>query len=138
MAGCGKQRIKSKCCLVQSFKIPTVHPDLYSVIASDYNDLKNIGFSFTYIPRITFTIHNESGYIQDYFYTFQDEENGWLENSNAYYNDPFSSTEVSFMQISLGKIKYFSIVNPIHHSYRSKSYNFEVLNVQINSRRCEL
>ena len=66
----------------RAYKIPTVHPDLFSVIASDYNEFENIdaiSVSPT-SPEITFTIHNESGYIQDYFYTFQDEENGWFEN----------------------------------------------------------
>ncbi len=118
----------------RAYKIPTVHPDLFSVIASDYNEFEGVdalSVSPT-SPEVTFTIYNESGYIQDYFYTFQDEGNGWFENSNSIITiDPFSNAEVTFSsEFIFGEESNISLtVNPIHHSYRSKNYNFEVLNV---------
>ena len=118
----------------RAYKIPTVHPDLFSVIASDYNEFEGVdalSVSPT-SPEVTFTIYNESGYIQDYFYTFQDEGNGWFENSNAIITiDPFSNAEVTFSsEFIFGEESNISLtVNPIHHSYRAKNYNFEVLNV---------
>ena len=83
-------------------------------------------------PEVTFTINNESGYIQDYFYTFQDEGNGWFENSNAIITiDPYTSAELRFSSdFTFGEQSNISLtINPIHHAYRAKSYNFEVLNV---------
>ena len=79
-------------------------------------------------PEVSFTIYNESGYVQDYFYTFQDEGNGWFENSNAIITiDPFSNAEVRFSsEFIFGEESNISLtVNPIHHSYRAKNYNFD-------------
>ena len=118
----------------RAYKIPTVHPDLFNVIANDYNEFEEIdaiSVSPT-SPEVTFTIHNESGYFQDYFYTFQDEGNGWFENSNAIITiDPYSSAELSFSsEFIFGEQSSISLmVNPIHHSYRTKNYNFEVLSI---------
>jgi len=118
----------------RAYKIPTVHPDLFSVIASNFNEFEGVdalSVSPT-SPEVTFTIYNESGYIQDYFYTFQDEGNGWFENSNSIITiDPFSNAEVTFSsEFIFGEESNISLtVNPIHHSYRAKNYNFEVLNV---------
>ena len=106
----------------RAYKVPSVHPDVFSVVANNY---KSIGEGDGILvsssnPSMTFTVYNKSGYSQDYYYLFTDNENGWFENSNGVITVmPNSSQEITFeSSLVFGNQTEISlVVNPIYHSY---------------------
>ena len=117
----------------RTYKIPSLHPDVFSVLASDYKETdQGDGIIISSLsPSMTFTIYNESGYNQDYYYLFTDDGNGWFENSNGLISiTPNSSEEISFeSSFGFGDQTDISLmVNPVYHSYRQKNLSFNVFN----------
>jgi hypothetical protein len=117
----------------RTYKIPSLHPDVFSVVASDYKETEQgDGISVSSSsPSMTFTIYNESGYNQDYYYLLTDDGNGWFENSNGLISiTPNSSQEISFeSSFGFGDQTDISLmVNPVYHSYRQKNLSFTIFN----------
>ena len=80
---------------------------------------------------MTFTIYNESGYNQDYYYLFTDDGNGWFENSNGVLSIPPNSSEEISFESSFGfgdQTDISLMVTPVYHSYRQKNLSFNVFN----------
>jgi hypothetical protein len=117
----------------RTYKIPSVHPDVFSVIADNYESTQESSgiIISASSPSMTFTVYNESAYNQDYYYLLTDDGNGWFENSNGLISiAPNSSEQISFeSSFAFGDQTEISlIVNPIYHSYRQKNLSFNVFN----------
>ena len=115
----------------RTYKIPSLHPDVFSVVASDYKETEQgdgIVISSS-SPSMRFTVYNESGYNQDYYYLLTDDSNGWFENSNGLISiEPNSSQEISFeSSFGFGDQTDISLmVIPVYHSYRQKNFSFSI------------
>ena len=117
----------------RTYKIPSIHPDVFSVIASDYKSTEDgNGIAVSSLsPSMIFTIQNESGYSQDYYYLLTDDGNGWFDNSNGVVSiAPNSSEDISFeSSFAFGDQTEVSLmVSPIHHPYRQRNLSFSVFN----------
>ena len=68
----------------RSYKIPSIHPNIFSVIFNNYKTLDVDGLLHQGIilnegnPLIDIEVYNHSGYTQDYSYVLQDDK-FWVE-----------------------------------------------------------
>ena len=117
----------------RSYKIPSIHPSAFSVVANDYTVNGTDNVIEIYGDSLDFVIHNTSGYTQPYLYQFSDLLDG--ENSMFNYTEgeveleanesftlsiPQLNSNIESTNISLS-------VWPMHHSYDIKELYFSVI-----------
>ena len=117
----------------RSYKIPSIHPSAFSVIANGYT--VNGGENIIEISNnsLEFNIYNTSGYTQPYSYQLSDLLDGGNQmfeytegeielapNESFTLSFPQSNTDISSTNISLS-------VWPTYHSYDNKELFFSVV-----------
>jgi hypothetical protein len=121
----------------RAYKIPSIHPNAFSVIFDQYCNMNVDGNSFTGIvlddtnTSLSFTIQNQSGYSQPYTYTLSDN-NGWFNVSS----DTVTIEDDEYFTVTLVPIVEPDSVTaltldiwPIHHQYAMKSMSYDVYHV---------
>jgi len=122
----------------RAFRVPSIHPDLFSIISSNYklSDFSDTTASAIEISNLSneieFNVFNHSGYRQPYRYELTNilgelfgEEMGTIEI------EPYSSHTLSFETL----VEDFdhSIINlnlyPVYHSYAFKSIDYNIVRV---------
>ena len=117
----------------RAYKIPSIHPDGFSVIANGYildeNNQDVISISGNLLD---FTIYNKSGFIQDYNYMFSDLMDGgtsmFLYQEGDFTLGPEGTVDLSFL-IENENASSTSIglsIWPTHHNYSLKEFIFDV------------
>jgi len=117
----------------RSYKVPSIHPNAYSVLFNNYITQNNeSGIYFE--DSLNILISNESGYVQHYNYHLFDSNNWFEEDLNSFSIDPYSTVEFNFSPSNInGETSSLTFnIQPIYHSYDSKSYNFNIYSSQIS------
>jgi len=118
----------------RTYKIPSLHPDIFSVIANNYTiNEDNMNIIQMDNSLINFTVYNKTGYTQHYTYSFGDSEDG-LNPMFSYENGeiiipPYENINLSF-PISDTTISSTSIglsIWPTYHDYAMKELSFYVI-----------
>tara|TARA_Y100001970_G_scaffold137457_2_gene169181 strand:+ start:17314 stop:19683 length:2370 start_codon:yes stop_codon:yes gene_type:complete len=122
----------------RTYKIPSLHPEVFSVVVDDYTQLDNdnvIEFS----DSINFTITNHSGYDNTYKYVIMDLLNGEYHMFNYEEGEisisPYNSYELSFSanQVDISSSSIMLSIWPVHHEYAVKELTYiAVNNIQNN------
>ena len=117
----------------RSYKIPSLHPDAFSVLANEYiidegNDVISISQN-----TLNFSIHNESDYSLTYKYIFSDLLDGGIPlfdySQGELYLNSNSDTLISFSKNSDSNISDTQVmlsVWPVRHEYAIKELQFSV------------
>ena len=119
----------------RSYKIPSIHPDAFSVIVDGYTKtdestsglIKLIGGE-----PIKFVVTNKSGYRQIYHYEFNDinvdGDSVFLDENGQVAIEPYSSFELKFFPQDIDAIftNAFISVWPKGHGYSTKELFFNV------------
>jgi len=118
----------------RSYKIPSIHPSAFSVIANNYT-ISEEGDNMIEMPgnSLGFSIHNTSGYSQLYSYQFSDLTDGGIQMFNYQEGEitlePDGSIDLSFL-VANSNLESTSIslsIWPTHHSYAIKEFIFSVI-----------
>ena len=118
----------------RAYKIPSIHPDAFSVIADNYTvDENNNNIIQISGNSLDFTIINKSGYSLPYRYMFSDLMDGGDQIFNydegSVDIEPYGSAELSFTVNSDAEITSTQImlaVWPDYHEYALKELMFSV------------
>ena len=118
----------------RTYKIPSLHPDVFSVLAEDYTLLEdNINVIQMDNSSLDFTIHNKTAYTQNYGYSFGDSTDG-LNPMFSYeigeiVIDSYDSVDLSFSVINttFSSTDVGLSVWPIYHDYAIKELSFNVI-----------
>jgi len=116
----------------RAYKIPSIHPDAFSVIADNYtvdensNNIIQIAGS-----SLDFTIINKSGYTQPYQFSFGESTDGppmFDYEEGDFTLGPNESIELSFAVLD-GNISSTNInfsIWPVHHDYALKELSYNI------------
>ena len=117
----------------RAYKIPSIHPDGFSVIANEYTinedaeDIISISGG-----SLDFTVYNKSGFTQDYNYMFSDLMDGgtsmFLYQEGEFTLAPEETMDLSFL-IENESVSFTSIslsIWPTYHNYSLKELIFDV------------
>jgi len=116
----------------RAYKIPSIHPDAFSVIANNYtvdensNNIIQIAGS-----SLDFTIINKSGYTQPYQFSFGESTDGppmFDYEEGDFTLGPNESIELSF-EVLDGNISSTNInfsIWPVHHDYALKELSYNI------------
>ena len=117
----------------RTYKIPSLHPDAFSVIASGYTVLEDESMIELFGNSLDFTIHNKSGYSLAYKYMFTEQMEGgtpvFFYDEGVVDIEPYGSAELSFSVNSAADITATQVmlaIWPDHHEYAVKELNFNV------------
>ncbi|SVE15502.1 uncharacterized protein METZ01_LOCUS468356, partial [marine metagenome] len=106
----------------RTYKIPSLHPDAFSVVASGYTVLENESMIELTGESLDFTIFNKSGYNLPYKYMFSDLMDGgtqlFIYDEGVVDIEPYGSAELSFSVNSAANITATLVmltVWPDHH-----------------------
>mgnify|MGYP000995239831 CR=1 FL=1 len=118
----------------RAYKIPSIHPDAFSVIADNYTvDENNNNIIQISGNSLDFTIINKSGYSLSYRYMFSDLMDGgdqlFIYDEGSVDIEPYGSAELSFTVNSDAEITSTQImlaVWPDYHEYALKELMFSV------------
>ena len=118
----------------RTYKIPSMHPDAFSVIASNLTVLEDGNEVIEVLNNeINFEVYNKSGYVQPYKYVLSDLIDGGGPQMFSYEEgeislEPYEDMDVSFLVSNSNNESSdisFSIW-PIHHHYAIKNLFFSV------------
>ena len=118
----------------RAFRIPSLHPDAFTVIANDYQSIMFGGESSSCLvidegQNLVFNITNESGYNQLFVYEVNDKQ-GWFESTTDTVNiDPGDSLMLALTLTSLPNDSMTTLqlnVWPVYHPYAQKSLDYNV------------
>ena len=116
----------------RAYKIPSIHPDAFSVIANNYtvdensNNIIQIAGS-----SLDFTIINKSGYTQPHQFSFGESTDGppmFDYEEGDFTLGPNESIELSF-EVLDGNISSTNInfsIWPVHHDYALKELSYNI------------
>ena len=118
----------------RAYKIPSIHPDAFSVIADNYTVDENSNNIIQIAGNsLDFTIINKSGYSLPYRYMFSDLMDGgdqlFIYDEGSVDIEPYGSAELSFTVNSDAEITSTQImlaVWPDYHEYALKELMFSV------------
>ena len=121
----------------RAWRIPSLHPDAFSVVFDHYRslyfgtDVVNGIVIDDENDSLSFTIHNESGYTQPYVFALN-EDSGWFDSVS----DTITIMAGSNLTFTLGpEIQPDSITNisltvtPLYHEYAIKELNYNVYRI---------
>jgi hypothetical protein len=121
----------------RAYKIPSIHPNAFSVLFDQYYNMNVDGNSFIGVvlddanTSLSFTIHNQSGYGQSYTYTLSDN-NGWFNVSSDTVNIDDNENIIVTLEPMVEPDSVTSLtmdIWPIHHEYALKSMNHDVYRI---------
>ena len=118
----------------RAYKIPSIHPDAFSVIADNYTVDENSNNIIQISGNsLDFTIINKSGYSLPYRYMFSDLMDGgdqlFIYDEGSVDIEPYGSAELSFTVNSDAEITSTQImlsIWPDYHEYALKELMFSV------------
>ena len=117
----------------RTFKIPSIHPQAFSVIFDNYLKINNSDIDTTGIlinepdSVLSFKIYNESGYDQPYKYIITDRS-GWIANqTDSIHIDTYKDTSIT-LALNINSQKTIININiwPVFHPYNTKSMKYNV------------
>jgi hypothetical protein len=117
----------------RSFRIPSIHPNAYSVIFDNYQTNESETGIYLSDNNLRLTILNESGYKQLYSYSMSDSE-GWFNDisDEKILIEPYSSLELNFdASYNLETTNFYFNIEPVYHDYDQKDYSFSIYRNQI-------
>ena len=116
----------------RAYKIPSIHPDAFSVIADNYTvDENNNNIIQISGNSLDFTIINKSGYTQPYQFSFGESTDGppmFDYEEGDFTLGPNESIELSF-EVLDGSISSTNInfsIWPVHHDYALKELSYNI------------
>ena len=116
----------------RAYKIPSIHPDAFSVIADNYTvDENNNNIIQISGNSLDFTIINKSGYTQPYQFSFGESTDGppmFDYEEGDFTLGPNESIEFSFAVLD-GNISSTNInfsIWPVHHDYALKELSYNI------------
>jgi len=116
----------------RAYKIPSIHPDAFSVIADNYTvDENNNNIIQISGNSLDFTIINKSGYTQPYQFSFGESTDGppmFDYEEGDFTLGPNESIELSF-EVLDGNISSTNInfsIWPVHHDYALKELSYNI------------
>jgi len=116
----------------RAYKIPSIHPDAFSVIADNYTvDENNNNIIQILGNSLDFTIINKSGYTQPYQFSFGESTDGppmFDYEEGDFSLGPNESIELSFAVLD-GNISSTNInfsIWPVHHDYALKELSYNI------------
>ena len=123
----------------RSYKIPSIHPNAFSVIADNYQSLESDnGETLDAIElaggAVNFSITNHSGYDHVYKYKFRDINSDWFEEVESEISISAYQTEsLSFESIGTNEDSTNIILSiwPTRHLYSRKDLEFSVISNSI-------
>ena len=118
----------------RAYKIPSIHPDAFSVIADNYTvDENNNNIIQISGNSLDFTIINKSGYSMSYRYMFSDLMDGGDQIFNydegSLDIEPYDSAELSFTvnsDVEITSTQIMLSIWPDYHEYALKELMFSV------------
>ncbi len=121
----------------RSFKIPSLHPEAFSVMLDQYRKVKlsnevvdGVILDDTY-PSLTFTIYNESSYSQPYIYSLIDSLGWFSESRDTIILNANEQITISFEPaVQSDSVSSLTLhVWPEYHDYAMKSFNYIMYNL---------
>jgi len=116
----------------RAYKIPSIHPDAFSVIADNYTVDENSNNIIQISGNsLDFTIINKSGYTQPYQFSFGESTDGppmFDYEEGDFTLGPNESIELSF-EVLDGSISSTNInfsIWPVHHDYALKELSYNI------------
>ncbi len=115
----------------RTYKIPSLHPEVFSVVANNYTQLYNQNFIET-SNSLEFTITNHSGYDNSYRYIFLDLIDGGPQmfsyDEGEILIGPYESINLSFIsnESDLTSTSVQLSIWPSHHEYALKELMYDV------------
>ena len=117
----------------RTYKIPSLHPDAFSVVASGYTENEGENTIEISGSELNFTIYNKSGYSLEYKYMLSDLMDGGIQlfiyDEGEVDIEPYSSYDLSFLvnnEASITSTQIMLSIWPIHHDYALKELVFPV------------
>ena len=123
----------------RAFRIPSLHPDAFTMIANDYQSIMIGGESSSCLvidegQNLVFNITNESGYNQLFVYEVNDKQ-GWFESTTDTVNiDPGDSLMLALTLTLLPNDSMTTLqlnVWPVYHPYAQKSLSYNVYSQEL-------
>ena len=121
----------------RAYKIPSIYPDAFSVIADEYTFTEDFGqdsinyIKFSTNSSLSFDITNESGYTNIYHYRLENPPNDWFESTVGEIRiHPYETENISFVPIQEhidGATNIILTVYPKFHEYSSKILPFVII-----------
>tara|TARA_B100001750_G_C15377197_1_gene530472 strand:- start:60 stop:1010 length:951 start_codon:yes stop_codon:yes gene_type:complete len=122
----------------RAYRIPSIHPDAFSVIVDNYRNIELISNFFVNgivlddeNTDLSFSIHNASGYTQPYIYSINDEIGLFDEVIDTLSIEAYGSAviniEPSILQDSVSSLSLE--IWPRYHDYAIRSLNFDIFRI---------
>jgi len=119
----------------RSYKIPSIHPDAFSVVANNYKiDDSLIPYIEIDGNSLEFTIYNKSQYTQSYSYIFSDLLDGGIpifsSEEGLFELSPYSSAILAFQVNNNSPLDHTNVslsIWPTYHDYSRKDLDFNVV-----------
>ena len=117
----------------RSYRIPSIHPNAYSVIFENYIDGDQGEAIYLENNILKILISNKSGYKQYYTYSLSDSNNLFDTTLAEIILEPYSEMDLLFniQNFTSNATEIDFNIIPIHHSYDSKNYSFQLFLDQI-------
>jgi len=116
----------------RAYKIPSVHPDAFSVIADNYTaDENNNNIIQISGNSLDFTVINKSGYTQPYQFSFGESTDGppmFDYEEGDFTLGPNESIELSFevLDENISSTNINFSIWPVHHDYSLKELSYNI------------
>jgi len=120
----------------RTYKIPSLHPDAFSIIAKNFISIQDQGETVEIINlenTLDFILTNESGYTNQYTYMLSDLIDGgeqlFTYQEGVVELGPYEDTIISFYPIDNSSQMYTTLlltIWPINHEYSSKELFFDI------------
>jgi len=116
----------------RAYKIPSIHPDAFSVIADNYTvDENNNNIIQISGNSLDFTIINKSGYTQPYQFSFGESTDGppmFDYEEGDFSLGPNESIELSFevLDENISSTNINFSIWPVHHDYSLKELSYNI------------
>ena len=116
----------------RAYKIPSIHPDAFSVIADNYTvDENNNNIIQILGNSLDFTVINKSGYTQPYQFSFGESTDGppmFDYEEGDFTLGPNESIELSFevLDESISSTNINFSIWPVHHDYALKELSYNI------------
>jgi hypothetical protein len=115
--------------LYRTYKIPSLYPEAFSVLANGYTQAALGGVIKLSDSSLVFKITNQSGYTNTYKYSFENPEGDWFEDvEGEIIVESYQTENISFTPIQIDNDTEITLtIYPKSHDYAQKQLNFTVV-----------
>ena len=115
--------------LYRTYKIPSLYPEAFSVLANGYTQAALGGVIKLSGSSLVFKITNQSGYTNTYKYSFENPEGDWFEDvEGEIIVESYQTENISFTPIQIDNDTEITLtIYPKSHDYAQKQLNFTVV-----------